>query len=61
MNNIEQLLSAAKQFEGKQVAEVMEYFFGAQYLYFEEMETNYLVCEALKEAEVCLFSCGHMG
>ena len=61
MNNIEQLLSATKQFEGKQVAEVMEHFFGAQYLYFDEMETNYLVCEAIKETEVCLFSCGHMG
>lgn len=61
MNNIEQLLSETKQSEGKQVAEVMEHFFGAQYLYFDEMETNYLVCEALKEAEVCLFSCGHMG
>lgn len=61
MNNIEQLLNATKQFEGKQVAEVMEGFFGAQYLYFDEMETNYLVCEALEETEICLFSCGHMG
>lgn len=61
MNNMEQLLNATKQFEGKQVAEVMEYFFGAQYLYFDEIETNYLVCEALKESGVCLYSCGHMG
>lgn len=61
MNNIEQLLSAAKQFDGKQVAEVMEHFFGAQYLYFDRGETHYLVCEALKEAGVCLYFCGHMG
>ena len=61
MNNIEQLLKATKQFEGKQVGEVMECFFGAKYLYFDEMETNYLFCEALEETEICLYSCGHMG
>ena len=61
MNNIEQLLNGAKEFEGKQIADVMECLFEAQYLYFDEMETNYLICEALKEAGVCLYSCGHMG
>lgn len=61
MNNAEQLLKGAKQFDGKQIAEVLEYLFGAQYLYFDDMETNYLICEALREAGVCLYSCGHMG
>lgn len=27
----------------------MEYFFGAQYLYFDEMETHYLISEALEK------------
>lgn len=61
VDNIEQLLEGTKQFDGKQIADVMEYFFGAKYLYFDDMETNYIVCEALKEAGVCLYSCGHMG
>lgn len=61
MNNIEQLLEDTKQFDGKQLADVMECLFDSKYLYFDEMETNYLVCEALKEAGVCLYSCGHMG
>ena len=61
MKNVEQLLNGAKEFEGKQIADAMECLFEAQYLYFDEMETNYLICEALKEAGVCLYACDHMG
>ena len=61
MNNLEELLKGAKRFEGKELADVMEYFFGAQYLYFDETETHYLISEALEEAGLCLYSCCHMG
>ena len=61
MDNVEQLLNDAKQFEGKQIADVMECFFEAKYMYFDTMETNYLISEALEEAGVCLYSCCHMG
>lgn len=61
MNNLDELLKGAKRFEGKELADVMEYFFGAQYLYFDETETHYLISEALEEAGLCLYSCCHMG
>lgn len=61
MDNLEQIMSAAKKFDGKELSELMEHFFGAQYLYFDDEETNYLVREALEEAGVCLYACGHMG
>lgn len=59
--NAEQLLEAAKIFDGKQVADVMEFLFEAKYLYFDELETHYLIQEALEEAGLCLYSCCHMG
>lgn len=61
MNNIEKLLSSAKEFDGKTFGEVVECFFDAKYLYFDEMETHYLLCEALESTDFCLYSCGHMG
>lgn len=61
LNNIQQLVDGAEQFDGKQISDVMEYLFGARYLYFSELESNYLVCDALKEAGVCLYTCNHMG
>ena len=60
-NNIEELLEGAKQFEGKELPEVMEYLFGAQYLYFYEDEPYSIIREALEEAGLCLYSCEHMG
>lgn len=61
MDNLDQLMSAAKKFDGKELSELMEHFFGAQYLYFDDCETNYLVREALEEEGICLYACGHMG
>lgn len=61
LDNIEELLVNVKEFEGKNFADVMEYVFEAQYLYFDEWETHYLICEALKNAGICVYSCGHMG
>lgn len=61
MNNAEQLLDMAKVFAGKQLGDVMEYLFEAQYLYFDSTETHYLIKEALEDAGLCLYSCCHMG
>ena len=61
VNYVEELLKTAEQFEGMSITEVMEVFFDAQYLYFNGQETHYLICEALENAGLCLYSCGHMG
>ena len=55
------LLASSKKFDKKHIGDVMEYLFGAQALYFDTLETHYLVVEALKETGICLYSCGHMG
>lgn len=61
LNNIERLLVAAEEFDGKQFADVLEFLFEAQYLYFDDFETHYIICEALEKAGLCLYACGHMG
>ena len=61
LNNIEQLLKEAKQFEGKQLGDVMESLFGAQYLYFDGLETYFFLDKVLEETGLCLYSCNHMG
>lgn len=61
INNMDKLLDASKKFDGMQFADVMECLFDAQYLYFDDIETNYLIQEALEEAGLCLYSCCHMG
>ena len=61
MNIIGKLLASSKKFDKKHIGDVMEYLFGAQALYFDTLETHYLVVEALKEAGLCLYYCGHMG
>lgn len=61
LDNLEKILTYAKAFEGKALGELMECLFDAKYLYFNDMETHYIICEALKEAGICLYSCGHMG
>ena len=55
MNNLDELLKGAKRFEGKELADVMEYFFGAQYLYFDETETHYLISRSVTKAVVFIF------
>lgn len=60
MNNIGKLLASSKKFDKKHTGDVMEYLFGAQALYFDTLETHYLVVEALKETGLYLYSCGHM-
>lgn len=61
LNNMEAFFDNVKAFDGQLIADVMEYLFDAQYLYFNEMETHYFICETLKEAGLCEFGCGHMG
>lgn len=61
LNNVERMLEMAKMFDGKQVADVMEYLFEAQYLYYNVIETHYIIEEALEEAGLCVYLCNHMG
>ena len=60
-NNVEKILRYAKAFDGKYLGELMEVFFDARYLYFDIEETHYVIREALEEAGLCLYACGHMG
>ena len=61
LDNLEEILKYAKRFDKRSYADVMEYLFDAPYLYFDEVETHYLICEALRDADFCTYSCGHMG
>lgn len=60
-NNMEQLMMNIKDFEGKQLGDVMEILFDAKYLYFDENETIYYIEEALIDAGICMYTCVHMG
>lgn len=61
IDNINKILDDVKSFNGMSFAEMMEYIFDAKYLYYNSIETHYLVCEALSEAGLCTFYCNHMG
>ena len=56
-----EILEEAKVFEGKSLAQMMEYIFEAEYLYFDDMETHYLIKEALESAGLVTYCCNHMG
>ena len=55
------LQSYFEEYENKQISQLLEYLFDAQYLYFCEREVNYLLCDILKEEGICKYAAVHMG
>ena len=55
------LQSYFEEYENKQISQLLEYLFDAQYLYFCESEVNYLLCDILKEEGICKYAAVHMG
>lgn len=55
------LQSYFAEYENKQISDLLEYLFDAQYLYFCEREVNYLLCDILKEEGICKYAAVHMG
>lgn len=61
LENIGELMKHAREFDGKDLGDVMEVLFDAQYLYFDDLETDDLIFEALRNAGLGLYASGHMG
>lgn len=61
VSNIEQFLDHAKEFDGTLFADVMEWVFDAQYLFFREFSIDNAIEDILKEEGLCSFACCHMG
>ena len=59
--DLERMRDAALQYAGVKAGELMEQVFGAQYMYFDENETPYIIQEAIREEASCMLSCVHMG
>ena len=53
----EQLLTFADTLPGDVLAVVMD----AGYMFFDDIETHYVVGDAFSEDELCLYGCNHMG
>ena len=45
-----------------EIAETLfDKLYGAKYMYFDQMETHYVIAEVIKESENCVLGCNHMG
>lgn len=46
---------------GEMVEALFERLFGAKYMYFDDMETHYVIADVIKESDNCVLGCNHMG
>lgn len=46
---------------GEIVEAIFEKLFGAKYMYFDEVETHYIIGDTIKESDSCVLGCNHMG
>lgn len=46
---------------GEIVEVLFEKLFGAKYMYFDDVETHYIIGDTIKESDSCVLGCNHMG
>lgn len=60
-DHFEQVMEMAGEFDGKHVGDLLVELFGAEYLYYDDKETHYLIAETIGESDKCVCWCNHMG
>ena len=46
---------------GEMVESLFERLFDAKYMYFDSMETHYVIADIIEESDNCVLGCNHMG
>lgn len=60
-DNGERFLNALAAVAEMSLSEIFEMITGGTYLYYDGLETHWLISEVLHESEECLLGCNHMG
>ena len=57
----DKVLACALKWAYKPAGEILEELLGAKYMYFDSMETHYLIGETIEASPNCILGCNHMG
>jgi len=61
VNKLEKLRATAQAFVGKDYGEILAELYEAKYVYFDDMETHYIIEEVVMKTGLCEYACCHMG
>ncbi|MBO5371522.1 MAG: hypothetical protein J6A75_02265 [Lachnospiraceae bacterium] len=59
--NYEKMITFAQEYADICAGVILEELLGAKYMYYSQLETHYLIADAIKASPHCILGCGHMG